>query len=273
MLVMKLLLVQSGIWRFERMEDEYDFEAKFYDVIWGKHDYDADVKFLGKLLKENHCKSILDVGCGTGNHALRLDKKGYDVTGIDVSPAMLEKPKLKARGSDIRFLQANMKDLKREFPKKEKFDAAICLGSVSFHLLTDDDVKRYLKGLHMLLRKGGLLVCNVRNARKINDAYLNKLNFERMEIEDKLQVLVLEYNARDKKDPNTIVWRPIFLVNDKGKIDFQMREHKLKWFLFSTWKKLLTSCGFKLTASYSGPTETRFNESEHENLWLVANTR
>lgn len=254
------------------MEDKYDLEAKFYDIIWGKYDYDTDVKFLNTLFKKYRCKNVVDVGCGTGNHALRLNKMGYRVTGVDISPAMLRKAKSKAGTSKIRFLQADMKSLERVFPKKEKFDAAICLGSVSFHLLTDSDVKKFLKGLHKLLRNDGLFVCNVRNARKINEAYLNKLIFEHKVTEGKLQLLILAYNTRDTKDPNMIIWRPIFFVNSNGEIDFQMREHKLKWFFFSTWKKLLAECGFKLIASHSGPSKTKFNEKEHETMWLVAKT-
>ena len=55
------------------MIGEYAFEAKLYDRIWGKYDYDIDVRFLDKLFKKYRCRRVLDIGCGTGNHAVRLD--------------------------------------------------------------------------------------------------------------------------------------------------------------------------------------------------------
>jgi len=75
------------------MKDEFSLEAKIYDKIWGKYDYAADVKFLDGLFKEHNCQKIIDIGCETGNHALRLCKMGYDVTGVDISPTMLKMAK------------------------------------------------------------------------------------------------------------------------------------------------------------------------------------
>lgn len=68
------------------MIDEYAFEAKLYDRIWGKYDYDADVRFLHRLFKKYRCRIIIDIGCGTGNHAISLNTLGYEITAIDVSP-------------------------------------------------------------------------------------------------------------------------------------------------------------------------------------------
>lgn len=78
------------------MKDEYELEAEFYDRIWGKHDYDADARLLDELFREHGCRRIIDVGCGTGNHALRLSDLKYKVTGVDISPVMLRI----ARGKD-----------------------------------------------------------------------------------------------------------------------------------------------------------------------------
>ncbi len=78
------------------MKDVFSLEAKLYDKIWGRYDYDSDVEFLDVLFKDYRCKRVIDIGCGTGGHALRLSGRGYDVTGVDLSPAMLKI----ARGKD-----------------------------------------------------------------------------------------------------------------------------------------------------------------------------
>ena len=108
------------------MKDEYGLEARFYDRIWGKYDYDTDVRFLDELFKEHRCKNVVDIGCGTGNHSVRLSKLGYEVTGVDISPAMLKRARSKVR--KMRFILGDMKELRAIIPKA-RFDAAISLGS------------------------------------------------------------------------------------------------------------------------------------------------
>jgi ubiquinone/menaquinone biosynthesis C-methylase UbiE len=255
------------------MKDEYEIEAEIYDKIWGKYDYDTDAKFLDELFKAHGCKSIIDVGCGTGNHATRLHRLGYEVTGVDVSLNMLRKAREKAEGKKIRFLHGDMKKLEKVVPKGERFDAAICLGNVPFHLMTMKDVQAFLNGVHKILRKNGLFVCSARNARKINEDYLNKLKVDHIVNEEKLHLLVLAYNTRHPRNRDIMIWRPIFLMNKNGKVDFQIREHKLRWSRFSDWKKLLDKNGFKLSVTYSGPKKEEFIEKEHMDMWFIATAK
>ena len=255
------------------MQDEFSLEARFYDKIWGRHDYDADAKFLADFFRKYHCRSVIDIGCGTGNHALRLSKLGYQVTGVDVSPTMLIIAKAKDKEAKIRFIQGDMKKLEKVIPKGQRFDAAICLGQVFSHLMTDKDVQAFLNRVHKILKQNGLFVFSARNAKKINEEYLNKLRLDHMLNEEKLQLLVLTYNTRDSQDPNIIVWNPIYLMKQNSKVDLQIREHKLRWFEFSTLKKIMTENGFKIIATYSGPMKEKFKEDEHTDMWFVTTAK
>jgi 2-polyprenyl-3-methyl-5-hydroxy-6-metoxy-1,4-benzoquinol methylase len=251
------------------MKDEFSLEARFYDKIWGKRDYDADVKFLADFFRKYHCRSVIDIGCGTGNHALRLSKMGYQVTGVDVSSTMLEIAKAKDKEAKIKFIKGDMKKLEKVVPKGQRFDAAICLGQVFSHLMTNKDVQALLNRLHKILKQNGLFVFSARNAKKINEEYLNKLRLDHMINEEKLQLLILTYNTRDLQDSNIIVWNPIYLIKQNSKVDLQIREHKLRWFKFSTLKKIITENGFKIVAIYSGPIKEKFKEEEHTDMWFV----
>lgn len=156
-----------------RIKDVFSLEAKLYDRIWGRYDYDSGVEFLDALFRDFGCKKIIDIGCGTGGHSLRLSMKGYCVTGLDLSPAMLEVARKKDKDSKVRFIQGDMKRLsKLAFGKK--FDAAICLGQTFSHLLTNKDVEMFLDGLRVILKKKGLFVFNARKAKKIREEYLDK---------------------------------------------------------------------------------------------------
>jgi ubiquinone/menaquinone biosynthesis C-methylase UbiE len=256
-----------------KMKDEYQLEARIYDRIWGKYDYDTDVKFLNELFKQHRCKSIIDVGCGTGNHALRLNKLGYEVTGVDISPTMLKIARSKDRKRKIRFIQGDMKELKTLVLKARRFDAAILLGQVSSHLYIDKEVQVFFKGMRKVLKKNGIFVLSARNAKKINEEYLNKLMLDHIINEEKLQVVMLTHNNRDSHDPNTIIWKPIYLMKENGKFDLQMREHKLRWHEFSSLKRLLAENGFETVAIYSGPSREKFNEDVHTDMWFVTRTK
>jgi ubiquinone/menaquinone biosynthesis C-methylase UbiE len=256
-----------------KMKDEFSLEARFYDKIWGRHDYDTDVKFLAGVFRKYHCRSVIDIGCGTGNHALRLSKLGYQVTGVDVSPTMLKIAKEKDKEGKIRFIRGDMKKMEKVIPKSQRFDAAICLGQVFSHLMTNKDVQAFLSRLHKILSQNGLFVFSARNAKKINEEYLNKLRLDHMLNEEKLQLLMLGHNIRDSQDPNIIVWNPIYIIKENSKVDLQIREHKLRWFEFSTLKKLITKKGFKIVTIYSGPMKEKFKEDEHADMWFVTTAK
>jgi ubiquinone/menaquinone biosynthesis C-methylase UbiE len=86
-----------------KMKDEFSLEAKFYDKVWGKYDYDTDINFLNEIFRRRNCKRILDIGCGTGNHSIRLSKIGYEMTGVDISAPMLKIAREKDKGKKINF--------------------------------------------------------------------------------------------------------------------------------------------------------------------------
>ena len=73
--------------------------AAGYDALYQAKDYDGEVDLLEGIFRRyagRPVRDILDVGCGTGNHALRLAAKGYRVLGIDRSLDMLEVAKYKS---------------------------------------------------------------------------------------------------------------------------------------------------------------------------------
>ncbi|MFX1518541.1 MAG: class I SAM-dependent DNA methyltransferase [Promethearchaeota archaeon] len=103
----------------------YQDLANVYDLIWAHKDYAYEVSHLENLFKRCAKKitSILDVGCGTGNHAEEFVARGYNVVGIDLNAPMVKIASQKVTSAD--FLQADM----RQFNLYRKFDAILCLFS------------------------------------------------------------------------------------------------------------------------------------------------
>lgn len=111
-----------------------------------------EVDFLLEELELSPGGSILDVGCGTGRHSIELAKRGYAVTGVDLSTAMLSIAAESARAArvDVEWIHANA----TQFTAPKKHDAAICLCEGAFGLLgqSDDPIEQPLSVLRNIAR-------------------------------------------------------------------------------------------------------------------------
>ena len=87
---------------------------------------------------------VLDAGCGTGEHALMAAELGLEATGVDIAARAIEQAndKARARGLAVRFVVGDARDLSS---LGERFDSV--LDSGLFHVLTDDDRRRYVDAL------------------------------------------------------------------------------------------------------------------------------
>jgi ubiquinone/menaquinone biosynthesis C-methylase UbiE len=117
-------------------------------------------KVLVDLVEKGLIKrgKALDMCCGVGTNALYLTKKGFQVTGIDISPKAIEYAKEKARKANtrIQFQVQNFLNLPFE---DEEFDFVFDMGC--FHHVKIKDRSTFTRGIHRVLKKGGayLMVC------------------------------------------------------------------------------------------------------------------
>ncbi len=139
-----------------------DAYASAYDRLYQDKDYATEVDAVEDAFGTYAAvpvRRVLDLGCGTGGHALPLARRGYDVTGIDLSPAMIAQAKAKAEaGLTVTFTQGDLRRLDEALPEAGSYDAALILFAVLGYLPTNADLRAALSGVRRALRRGGLLV-------------------------------------------------------------------------------------------------------------------
>lgn len=114
--------------------DFFDDHAAVYDDNCFTKNTEAEIPFLLELLNLPSGAAILDVGCGTGRHAVPLAQRGFAVTGVDISAGMLAKARQRAEQACV---QVDWREADaRCFKVDKRFDAAICLCEGGFGLMS-----------------------------------------------------------------------------------------------------------------------------------------
>lgn len=141
--------------------------AHQYDALYGEKNYAAECDAAEELFRRHATgptHTVLDLGCGTGTHALIFARRGYAVTGVDRSPAMLDIARRKAvdaaarlAGTPPAFVEGDV----RTVQLGRTFDAVLMLFAVLGYQTSDADVAAAMRTVASHLRPGGLFVCDV----------------------------------------------------------------------------------------------------------------
>ena len=135
---------------FENYGQKYDSENFTHGTV-------GECDFIEKEINFDKSLKILDVGCGTGRHAIELSKRGYHVTGIDLSESQLKRAKEKAKENNL-VIDFQCHDA-RNLPFNSEFDVAIMLCEGGFSLMETDEMNfEILKNVTKSLKPNAKLI-------------------------------------------------------------------------------------------------------------------
>jgi SAM-dependent methyltransferase len=135
-------------------ESAYARSAEFYDLIYSQKPYEAEAETVHGVI-QRHLRSggstLLDVGCGSGNHLAHL-RRHYQCDGVDLDAGLLDIARQRYPGS--RFTQGDM----AEFGLGRRYDALTCLFSAIGYVRTPERLEQTMRTFARHLAPGGVAV-------------------------------------------------------------------------------------------------------------------
>jgi ubiquinone/menaquinone biosynthesis C-methylase UbiE len=240
--------------------------AELYDIFYSDKEYDKEAAFVNQCIRrfgEKPVKNILELACGTGSHALELEKFGYKITATDYSEDMLNSARKKAesRSSSIVFEKQDMRNLEKpEVP----FDVVICLFDSIGYVITNDALNQVFQGVYRQLREKGLFVFEFWHAaamlRKYDPLRVRKwysLNGEICRISETTLDIIRQVSK---------VKYSIFELNNAGTYSRIEEIQENRYFLIQEMNMWLKQNNFELVKIFAGFEE---DETITEDTWHI----
>ena len=197
----------------------------------------VEVDQIEALLQLHPPRRILDLPCGQGRHAIELARRGYEVTGVDLSPYMLgvARERADASGVRVRWLAGDM----REALPGETFDLVLNLFTSFGYFADEADDRRVVRAAASMLEPGGRFFLEVINGDRVMG------NFQEREWFTVGQTAVIERRSLDQSTRRMVVERTVSSRNGED-----TSVHAVRLYSGPAVKTMLGAAGFGRVALY-----------------------
>ena len=190
--------------------NQFGILAKYYDVLNYNADYNKVADYVEDVFAAYNKKPtlVLDLACGTGTLTVELAKRGYEMTGLDLSAEMLSMAVSKSAAKNILWINQDMCN----FELYGTVDAVVCCFDSLNYILDDEDIKKCFGLVYNYLNPGGLFIFDVNSKYKFESIYA-KNNF----VLEKKEVFCSWQNYYDKKNKTCDFIITLFVRQPDGK--------------------------------------------------------
>jgi len=208
--------------------------AETYPFMFPDSSFAAAIEHVDKIIELTGVQAgaLLDVGSGPGRYAVPFRKRGFTVTGVDITPFLMDKARAyaEAEGVEIELVAEDM----RSFVRANEFDLAISMLTSFGYFDDDQEDLKVLRKIHASLKPGGVFVFDT----------IGK---------EVLARIFLDTNSKELPDGSLVVQRRQ-AINDWSQMenewllikDGRVRTFRLRHWLYSgrEFKQLLLAAGF-----------------------------
>lgn len=232
------------------------FDSPYYHILYKDRDMTEAEGFIDHLMERLHLpqrSKILDLGCGKGRHSVYLNRKGYDIIGIDLSKENISHCK-QYENERLHFYEHDM----RKIFRTNYFDGVVNLFTSFGYFAQQHQNELPILAAAKSLNKGGYLVVDFLNAHHV----LKQLPHEEMK-----EINGIKFNIR-KKVENDFITKEISF-SDKGN-DYSFRE-EVRVLLLEDFHQFYMHAGLEIINIYG---DYHLNEFKvHESPRLIMITR
>ena len=136
--------------------EPFNLYAQYYDLLYKDKDYKKEAEYLHTLIRKHspNAKTILSLGCGTGNYEFELEKLGYEIVGVDISQQMIDIADISRGKSKCEFIQGDIRNIRLD----KKFDVVISMFHVICYQTSNEDLLKSFKTASIHLSKDGIFL-------------------------------------------------------------------------------------------------------------------
>tara|TARA_B100000963_G_scaffold70118_1_gene58459 strand:+ start:8679 stop:9401 length:723 start_codon:yes stop_codon:yes gene_type:complete len=230
------------------------FNTNYYHILYKNRNSDEAESFLNNLLeylKPHKSHKFLDVACGKGRHAIFINKKGFNIEGIDLSKESIDY----ASQFSNHNLSFKVHDMRSTF-KKEEFDFLLNIFTSFGYFDEPSDNIKAIKAMADNIKKGGKVVLDFLNAKKV----VNELLENESKTVDNIQFTI------KRSFKNGFILKDIYFI-DKQQFHFQEKVQALS---LSDFKDLFEKSGLKIINLWGDYSLNDFNVIHSPRLIILA---
>jgi len=243
-----------------------------YDALYASKDYETECDRLEAAFKvaTRQVHSVIDLGCGTGNHTIPLARRGYTVVGVDRSPGMLERARRKARLAKETRSEFVLGDI-RDVRLTQKFDACILMFAVLGYQATNEDVAAALANVRYHLHQGGIFAFDVWNGAAV--LAVGPSERRRTVLDGERRLIRFSGGKLDLRHNLCHVDATHLLVEGTQIVSEVQETHTMRYFFPLELELFLDHAGFDVAEVTSFDNPGKEIDSDSWNMFVVARRR
>jgi len=230
------------------------FDSPYYHTLYKNRDEREAQDFIDNLidyLQIPKGSKLIDIACGKGRHAKYFNQKGMDVVGVDLSSNSIDIAK-KDENKNLQFSTHDM----RENYQQETFDVVTNLFTSFGYFDDNKDEQKAINAMASNLKKGGLLIIDFMNAKKV----IANLVLNEKKTIDSIQFKIKRY-VKDR-----YILKEICIIDGEKEQQFQ---EKVKAITVDDYSEFIDTAGLKIIDIFGNYKLDDFDEEISDRLILI----